>query len=83
MPGTCGGTGVPLRFRCGECRRALSGLRRRGGAERGLYFRVTLTGLTRDVGGHRSVRMDRISRQYRCRDCGHVGWSRHVDLRRG
>ena len=29
--------------------------------------------------GHGGVRMMGFSVQYRCRDCGHVGWTRHVD----
>jgi hypothetical protein len=28
------------------------------------------------------IRHGMINRQYRCLDCGHVGWSRHIDLER-
>ena len=29
--------------------------------------------------GHVSVRQIGFKAQYRCRDCGHVGWTRHID----
>jgi hypothetical protein len=25
--------------------------------------------------------MDYFAREYRCLDCGYIGWSRHVDLK--
>lgn len=43
-------------------------------------MRVVLTGRAREVDGSRNARMSKRSRQYRCLDCGCVGWSRHVDL---
>jgi hypothetical protein len=54
--------------------------------DRGRRSRVALTGKTKvDRGGrsvNRSSRSDWTSRQYRCEDCGHVGWSTHYDLKR-
>lgn len=79
MPGTNAGTGQPIYFRCTECRI------RRGrwnvpwcswNQSKG----VVLTGRKRDA-GRASIRMDYFAREYRCLDCGHVGWSRHIDLK--
>ncbi len=77
MPGTNAGTGQPISFRCAKCRL------RAGSPPRDYRYGydVTLTGKERDL-GHSSVRMTRTSRQYTCRYCGHVGWSRHFDLTR-
>jgi hypothetical protein len=45
--------------------------------------RVELTGATREINDGRSFgRSSNTRRQYRCLDCGHVGWSRHADLKR-
>lgn len=76
MPGTNAGTGRPLTFRCVKCRRG-----RR--LNTGWPGRIALTGKTRgDVVSTAFHRMCRGSFQYRCLDCGHIGWSRHVDLQR-
>lgn len=40
---------------------------------------VTLTG-RRKKHSTCGIRHGMISREYRCSDCGHVGWSRHIDL---
>lgn len=87
MPGTNGGTGRPYYFRCAACRR------KHGTAEylgrspetRGMGHvrRVELTGRRRELKPGRSgSRNSGAAREYRCRDCGHVGWSRHVELER-
>ena len=48
-------------------------------------FDITLTGRTRPYkppkGSALGVRSTLTSREYRC-ECGHVGWSNHVDLER-
>lgn len=42
---------------------------------------VALTGRTR-LTKHRGQRQSLTSREYKCQDCGHVGWSKHIDLER-
>lgn len=72
--GTKGGTGQPYWLKCAKCRLSL---RRSGG------MNLEATGKTlplskgqRGRGGRRVLQL-RV--QYRCLDCKHVGWSRHVD----
>lgn len=67
-PGTKAGTGRPLWFKCRGCGRAMA-------------HDVTLTGQKRLV-GHNGNRVSAHSREYRCGQCGHTGWSRHRDLER-
>lgn len=74
MPGTNGGTGRPLWFHCAAFRR--EPYRTRCAAN---HF-VKLTGRKRLMPiGNAGNRNSKFSREYRCA-CGHVGWSRHVDL---
>lgn len=68
---------APSRARCSQCKR--------GRHKEGHGYNVTLTGekrKKRTMSG-RNGRMD-VEAQYgyQCLDCGHVGWSRHVDLKR-
>ena len=70
------GTGRPLWFRCAMCRRSRVAIRLGRGTN------VILTGRTRSAGGNTGIRNSRLAREYRCCDCGHVGWSRHTDLER-
>lgn len=75
MPGTNAGTGQPIHFRCSQCR--AEGARWPLGSE----HRVELTGKVRDAkAGTAGVRNSRRALEYRCLDCDHVGWSRHIDL---
>lgn len=78
MPGTNAGTGHPLTFCCAICRRG------RGARVVGRVDRVVRSGAERPHpgGGRFGTRMDRVARQYRCNDCGHVGWSAHRELSR-
>lgn len=80
MPGTSAGTGQPLSFRCQRCRR------QRLDPEAGRASRVRLTGNKKEVQINQWIRIGRryglVSREYRCLDCGWVGWSRHKDLER-
>ena len=50
-----------------------------------MFDNITLTGRTRPYkspkGSALGVRSTLTSREYRC-ECGHVGWSNHVDLER-
>lgn len=75
MPGTNAGTGQPLHFRCSKCRA-------RGASwPFGLKTRVELSGQERPIDdGNSRGRSTSTLRQYECLDCGHIGWSRHVDL---
>lgn len=75
------GTGQPHFLKCSKCR---STLRNKRSTRNGTN--LVATGKTSDVygraastGGSRVMRM-RV--QYRCLDCGHIGWSRHVDAGR-
>jgi hypothetical protein len=79
MPGTNAGTGVPLTLKC------------RGRVHRTATYRgrvclstdLEATGRAKarrdDRGGARIS--DRLV-EYRCRRCGHVGWSKHMDAER-
>ena len=75
--------GSPLSFRCKYCR---SWGRRDRYPRNGYFDRVVLTGRRRKFtpgrGDALGTRSDLVSREYRCEDCGHVGWSNHVDLKR-
>ncbi len=78
MPGTNGGTGRPLSFRCTMCRRADD---YRHKSRKGWRDRVKLTGRKRRCPpGDYGNRNSEFRREYLCDDCGHVGWSRHTDL---
>ncbi len=85
MPGTNGGTGQPISFRCSACRKKY-GTREYHGEHTGRHgYReeVVLTGVTKEIKARRGgVRNTNTLRQYRCKHCGHVGSSRHVDLTR-
>lgn len=73
-----GGTGQPNWFGCAKCRLKWDTCYRHGNKYPGTMDRIELTGRVRKVplgrGGSRVV----FTRyQYRCSNCGHVGWSRH------
>lgn len=70
------GVGQPLSFRCQACR---STVRDQDGRP-GSINRVELTGRTRQRFTGTGGRYCAEACEYRCLDCGHVGWSRHVDL---
>lgn len=75
------GTGSPIIFHCPKWRRRWAHTRKAPGSR---PHRVELTGRQRPYspawGNGLGTRSTRISREYRCRDCGHVGWSNHRDL---
>jgi len=80
------GTGSPVWFMCpGERRdrnRAYS-YRTRSFMYEARRHDVTLTGRTKPYRGKAlGTRSTRVSREYECSTCGHVGWSNHVDLAR-
>jgi predicted RNA-binding Zn-ribbon protein involved in translation (DUF1610 family) len=73
MPGTNAGTGQPLSLRCAKCRRWNS-----TGEDRSRGFDLEATGRTRPA-AHRGVRQTNRRIEYRCKGCGHVGWTQHLD----
>ena len=72
--GSNNGTGQPNWFRCSKCRSTVSGSRG------GWANDVELTGRKQRFVGKGGARVTHIRREYRCGSCGHVGWSRHIDL---
>ena len=70
------GTGYPLTFRCAKCK---VGRDWRGGDQRGLNYEPTGRA-RRPRRGLRGVRCASYEVEYCCLDCGHVGWSKHIDL---
>ena len=79
------GTGQPIYFRCARCRRTAARLNPhpREPSPFSGGFAVELTGRVRPVKpGHGGARVTFTRREYRCKHCGHVGWSRHADLER-
>lgn len=78
VPGTNAGTGQPISFMCSACRRNPHRI-----WPQGFSSRVTLTGRTKEINdGRANGRSTNHRREYECTDCGHVGWSRHADLKR-
>lgn len=81
MPGTNAGTGYPIFFKCPKC------VRRAGWRNEGNHgFKYEVTGkvrpLTSAQQGHGNPRAVYYRVQFKCLECGHVGWSRHKDLAR-
>lgn len=77
------GVGNPLTFCCWNCRR--NNRKFENPIPDGRIDQVLIIGKTRKnhalLGREASSpRMRKIRVQYRCLDCGHVGWSAHVDL---
>ena len=83
------GAGSPVFFQCWGCRRR-KGAGRPGDKRwedmggRGTKLHVTLTGRTKPHHAKKfsamGARSGRLAREYFCQDCGHQGWSAHVDL---
>jgi hypothetical protein len=81
--GSNAGTGQPITFQCSQCRKKNDSIFRRPYLGPRTGFRVKLTGKKRPCKqGNAGGRNSRHRRQYECLDCGHVGWSRHIDLER-
>lgn len=76
------GTGVPITFGCAKCR--LSRAPYEG--SRSVIAPVTRTGRTKKLSKPQRTngppRTLRERHEYRCTQCGHVGWTRHVDILR-
>lgn len=75
MPGTNAGTGQPITFQCPMWRRQPYG-------RRTVRHQVKLTGRKRKRSRCTRGRMTKFLREFVCLDCGHLGWSAHVDLER-
>jgi hypothetical protein len=71
MPGTNAGTGQPLTFKCAKCR--ITDWR--------TDVDLEATGRTRPM-AHRGIRQTTRKIEYKCRICGHVGWTQHIDAER-
>jgi predicted RNA-binding Zn-ribbon protein involved in translation (DUF1610 family) len=82
--GRSAGPGSPLTFRCATCRSLPDFIVREAGWKYGRN--VVRTGRERErrpnKGSALGVRSLREQHEYRCKDCGHVGWSRHTDILR-
>ena len=68
------GAGYPLTFRCAKCK---VGRDWRNADRRGLNYEVT--GRSRKPKRLGGVRCASYEVEYRCLDCGHVGWTKHID----
>lgn len=75
--------GQPNWFQCSQCRKnkpwhpAIDPKANR----RGLLQNVTLTGRAKSVDdGHARGRSANTRFEYKCNDCGHVGWTRHCTV---
>lgn len=79
MPGTNAGTGQPLTARCAKCITKFENLIL-GRARR--YGDPQPTGKRRYKPNRKGgPRIDTFwLYEYKCGDCGHVGWSRHTDI---
>lgn len=70
------GTGCPLILRCSKCKKHRDWRRNE-------YPRLEATGRTKVRGKVRCPsRKADVKVEYRCLDCGHVGWSNHSDAGR-
>jgi len=78
MPGTNGGTGQPYYFVCAKCR---TWRRAFMGTTRGMNLEATGRWRPRRDGRGGS-RIGSKFVEYRCKDCGHVGWSKHKEAER-
>jgi len=73
------GTGVPLCFACAKCRKQRGWKMPRG---RDVVRTGRTKKLTGRAAGNQPPRSLGELHEYRCNDCGHVGWSRHHDMLR-
>ena len=78
MPGSTG-TGYPHTFRCAKCKRLRD--YKRGTGRQGTN--LDATGRVKHIPEHRNggLRCLWYLAEYRCRDCGHVGWSKHGNMK--
>ena len=74
------GAGSPIFFRCTRCKKYST----RTSAKRGMNYEATGNVRPAPTRKHhaRGIRSANHSYEYRCLDCGHVGWSTHNDVER-
>lgn len=77
MPGTNAGTGYPLVLRCAKCK-VLRDYRSFAHEDTHKGMNLEATGRSKPM-KNRGYRQSKLKIEYRCRDCGHVGWSQHSD----
>lgn len=83
--GHASGAGQPNTFGCAKCRQEWNRNHTRGESylNKGTLGRITLTGRVRPVHARKGGGRVCFTRyEYRCEDCGHVGWSRHIEVAR-
>lgn len=71
------GTGIPLRLRCAKCKVGTT----RNSPKRGMNLEATGQ-VIRMLPETAVGRLSALLVEYRCKDCRHVGWSRHQDAER-
>lgn len=72
------GSGHPLTLRCSHCKwRSYAGMTYKG-------TNLSATGRHKPVKKWTSggIRQGALLVEYQCKDCGHVGWSKHIDANR-
>jgi hypothetical protein len=73
------GTGQPLTLRCGKCKVHRQWDSRRWGYEPDKGMNLVATGRTKPRrDGRGGARINAVFVEYRCLDCGHVGWTKHI-----
>lgn len=80
MPGTNAGTGRPLTLRCAKCRLDYVRMRERSGCGTRLERTGRKRPLSKAQEGNGGLRVLLYQLEYRCLDCGHVGWTRMKDV---
>jgi len=84
--GANNGTGHPLTFACAKCR--VKGCFGSDDSRRWRFFqhhKWVATGARRKrwTGNNPAGRVDPVYQYgYQCLDCGHVGWSRHISVKK-
>lgn len=79
-----GGQGQPNQFQCSACRKRKPwhpDADEAGDYQKGRLHRITLTGKSKAIwDGKASGRSTNTRFEYKCNDCGHVGWTRHYTV---
>jgi hypothetical protein len=82
MGGKNSGTGWPHDLRCSACKRSTNNWKQPSR----VGFNLEATGHVRNWSARGRVALGARGMgyqvEYRCRDCGHIGWTRHIDARR-
>lgn len=80
MAGSNAGTGYPLTLRCAKCK--IGRDYEHGAGRQGTNIEATgrTAPLTSKQQGSGNPRAIYFRAEYKCRDCGHTGWSRHSSI---